>query len=213
MGDKSINRLLYTVGYLCGPMDKNREDGKLWREDMDEWLESRGVIVLNPYDKPLLKEEAENLGLEHDDAFEQIKNSLAEKAYHTTKRLFKPVRHIDLRCVDKADFIVCYLDLDKNPCGTYEELFWANRAKKPIIICCPQGKQAIPPWMFGTTDHEMMFSDMDEVKEYLDYIDSAKDIERYGRWIFFDFAPIIDRIHGQLNKCGNIDCPHDNMRY
>ena len=79
------------------------------------------------------------------------------------------------------------LDLDVHACGTYEELYWANRCKKPIIVRVAQGVEQTPDWLFGTLPFEMIFSTWDEVKTYLQHVAHDPVIERLGRWYFFDW--------------------------
>jgi len=56
----------------------------------------------------------------------------------------KQIRPVDLRMVDICDFLVVNLDLQVHACGTYEELFWANRMKKPVLIRIEQGIEHTP---------------------------------------------------------------------
>ena len=100
--------------------------------------------------------------------------------------MMKTIRTTDLRLVDISNFLVVNLDLDVHPCGTYEEIFWANRQKKPILIHMEQGKKNAPDWLFGTIPHQMIFSSWDEIKEYLRNIDSGKYFKTYDRWYFFN---------------------------
>ena len=87
--------------------------------------------------------------------------------------------------VDISDFLIVNLDLDVHPCGTYEEIFWANRQKKPIIVHMVQGKQKCPDWLFGTIPHEMIFSSWEEIKNYLVEINHSEEIKTFNRWYFF----------------------------
>ena len=98
----------------------------------------------------------------------------------------KTIRSVDLRLVDISDFLIVNLDLDIHPCGTYEEIFWANRQKKPIIIHMVQGKENAPDWLFGTIPHEMIFSSWDDIKSYLGSINEIDEINNYNRWYFFN---------------------------
>jgi hypothetical protein len=86
---------------------------------------------------------------------------------------------------DKADFAICYIDTDIHACGTYEELSWLNRSKKPVIIFCKQGKTGIPDWLFGTLPHQMFFDNIDQVITYLNGIDQGLDTRDFNRWMFF----------------------------
>ena len=49
-----------------------------------------------------------------------------------------------------------------------------------------QGKQNAPDWLFGTIPHNMIFSSWEEIKEYLNEINSWCDIKSYNRWYFFN---------------------------
>ena len=100
--------------------------------------------------------------------------------------MMKNIRAVDLRLVDISDFVIVNLDLNVHPCGTLEEIFWANRQKKPIIIHMVQGKQQTPDWLFGTIPHQMIFSNWDEIKSYLSYINLSENIDNHKRWYFFD---------------------------
>jgi hypothetical protein len=110
----------------------------------------------------------------------------ADKNYDELSKLMKTIRSVDLRLVDISDFLIVNLDLDVHPCGTYEELFLANRSKKPVVIHIEQGKNKTPDWLFGTIPHEMIFSTWVELQNYLKYIDTNSEIEHYNRWRFFN---------------------------
>ena len=88
--------------------------------------------------------------------------------------------------LDISDFLIVNLDLDTHPCGTYEEIFWANRQKKPIIIHTVQGKEHTPDWLFGTVPHQMIYSDWNDIYGYLEHINSSENINSYNRWYFFN---------------------------
>lgn len=165
--------------YLAGAMDRVADRGIGWRDDITPFLESLGVIVFNPIKKP------STIGMEDAETHDLKKRLKSEQNYNDLSQLMKVVRSVDLRLVDISDFLIVNLDLDIHPCGTYEEIFWANRQKKPIIIHMVQGKKNTPDWLFGTIPHQMIFSTWNEIKEYLSYINSSENIESYKRWYFF----------------------------
>lgn len=174
------NRLKNQRVYLAGAMDRVADRGTGWRDNITPFLENLDVVVFNPISKPT------DIGLEDNDTH-QIKTKLKEMGrYDELSAMMKTIRAVDLRLVDISDFIIVNLDLDIHPCGTYEEIFWANRQKKPIIVHMVQGKQAAPDWMFGTIPHQMIFSSWGEIKNYLVYISTYYDIEKYNRWCFFN---------------------------
>lgn len=175
-----MNRLLHQRVYLAGAMDRVSDRGNGWRDTITPFLESLGVIVFNPIKKPIM------IGQE-DEATHRFKTKLKlEKKYDELSQLMKIIRSVDLRLIDISDFVIVNLDLDVHPCGTYEEIFWANRQKKPIIVHMVQGKQKAPDWLFGTIPHDMIFSSWQEIQDYLTHIHSAVKIETFNRWYFFN---------------------------
>lgn len=174
------NRLKNQRVYLAGAMDRVPDRGNGWRDNITPFLEEIGVVVFNPIKKPTI------LGQE-DDTTHKLKLQLKSKEnYDELSSLMKTIRSVDLRLVDISDFLIVNLDLDVHPCGTYEEIFWANRQKKPIIIHMVQGKQNTPDWLFGTVPHTMIFSSWDQIKSYLNFIDTSANIDSYNRWYFFN---------------------------
>lgn len=174
-----MNRLQDQRVYLAGAMDRVSDRGRGWRDDITPFLENLGVIVFNPIKKPT------TIGQE-DDVTHQHKVKLKmHQQYDELSSLMKTIRSVDLRLVDISDFLIVNLDLDIHPCGTYEEIFWANRQKKPIIVHMVQGKNHTPDWLFGTVPHQMIFSHWDEIKQYLYHINSSENINSYKRWYFF----------------------------
>jgi hypothetical protein len=55
---------------------------------------------------------------------------------------------MDLRVVDIVDFLIVYVNTDAYTVGTWEEFFWANRAKKPLFVVVEGGKQNCPALAF-----------------------------------------------------------------
>ena len=176
MNDRLKNQRVY----LAGAMDRVKDRGNGWRDDITPFLEDLGVIVFNPIKKPTM------IGQE-DEITHQLKVKLKkEHNYTELSSLMKTIRSVDLRLVDISDFLIVNLDLEVHPCGTYEEIFWANRQKKPIVVHMVQGKDFAPDWLFGTIPHEMIFSSWYDVKKYLLAIHNNSDIQTFNRWYFFN---------------------------
>jgi hypothetical protein len=172
-------------------MDYAPDRGGPWRDMMTEFLESLNVIVLDPREKPIdgeVSELPENIDLR--------RHLLETGRWDELAQLMKPIRGADLRCCDHADFVICYLNFEMKMCGTWEELFWINREKKPILIVCKQGKNEIPPWLYGVLPHQLMFSSFDEAKAYITHIDQDPilSIDKLGRWQFFNLEEKILKI-------------------
>lgn len=132
-------------------------------------------------------------GLEDDISYALTQEALKRTDYDEVTRLMKATRNVDLRLVDSADFMIVNLDLDSRPCGTWEEIFTANREKKPIIVKC-KCKQELPPWLFAVCPHQLFFETWDEIKEYVRHIDQDQYVDKLGRWVFFDLEPKIMEI-------------------
>ena len=177
---KLHNRLQNLRVYLAGAMDRVPDRGATWRENITPFLKELDVVVWNPITKPI------NVGLEDNDTHILKTKLKSQKRYDELSSLMKPIRAVDLGMVDRSDFLIVNLDLDVHPCGTYEELFWANRLKRPILVHMEQGKQNAPDWLFGTIPHQMIFSTWDELKDYLIHIARDENIETYKRWYFFE---------------------------
>jgi hypothetical protein len=176
--NQMINRLNNQRVYLAGAIDRVPDRGIGWRENISPFLKSLGVNINDPLKK------SGDLGIEDSLTYSQKKALKASQDYDNLSLLMKEIRRVDLRLVDISDFLIANLDLDIHPCGTYEEIFWANRQKKPIIVHVEQLKQAAPDWLFGTVPHQMIFSTWLEIRDYLNHINNSKDIETFNRWYF-----------------------------
>jgi nucleoside 2-deoxyribosyltransferase len=174
-----VNKLKNQRCYLAGAMDRVPDRGSTWRDDISPFLKSIGVIVFNPLKKP------SNIGQEDETVARHKKHLKQQKRYDELSLIMKTIRSVDLRMVDISDFLIVNLDLAVHPCGTLEEIFWANRQKKPILIHMEQGKQEAPDWLFGTIPHRFIFNSWTELQNYLLQINS-NNIDTNERWCFFD---------------------------
>ena len=192
-----MNRLFLNRTYLIGPMDRVPDLGVEWRQDITPFLQSMGVLVLDPTDKKLIDDDN---SLETPEAREECRRLLENEEYDKVAER-SPIRETDLRYVDVSDFLICNLDLDKYPCGTWEESFISNTQKKPLIIRCPQGKKNMPQWMFYTYKraHRMWFNEWSEVKEYLRHINEDSEIDKLERWKFIDYKTLANDTSKEYN--------------
>lgn len=175
-----MNRLKNQRCYLAGAIDRVEGRGVGWRTFITPILESFNIEVFNPLNKPT------NIAVEDSVIAKQKKVLKQQQKYDELSSIMKEIRSVDLRMVDISDFLIVDLDLNTHPCGTLEEIFWANRQKKPILIRVEQGKNHAPDWLFGTIPHEFIFSNWDEVIEYLNYINNMPYIDHHKRWCFFN---------------------------
>ena len=174
-----MNRLKNQRVYLAGAIDRVADRGEGWRNKITPFLNEMGIVVFNPLSKPA------DTGLEDQDSHAIKVKFKSQKRYDELSSMMKTIRSVDLRLVDISDFLIVNLDINTHPCGTLEEIFWANRQKKPIVIHMEQGKEHTPDWLFGTIPHQMIFSNWQEIQTYLMHITSSENIEHHTRWYFF----------------------------
>lgn len=181
-----MGRLWGTRSYLSGPMDRVKDNGKQWRQDITQFLIDKGISPIDPCNKPI------SIGLEKFEDKQRRTHLVDQENYDQLAKEIKLLRTVDLRCVDLADFIICHIDINVHMCGTYEEIFLANRQKKPVIFHVEGGKKYTPGWIFGTFPHTMIFSTWQEVRQYIDEVDDLSKIPlHYKRWFFFDYSKLI----------------------
>ena len=180
-----MEKLQYHTTYLIGAVDAiSIKEAKGWRQDITPFLKSLGIFVLNPMDKPID-------GYEEDEVFFKHKNKLKKEGrYQELYELGKPIRSFDLNCVDAANFLIVYLDLDVTLCGTWNELFIADSQRKPCLIVCKQGVQAIPDWLFFTFPSEFFFNSFEYLKKYIRGIHDGS-IQNSPRWWFINYEKIL----------------------
>ena len=114
--------------------------------------------------------------------FQQL---LREERYDELTAEMKPVRHEDLRFVDKGDFLVVRIDIRIFQCGTLDELFTAERQQKPIFLLVEGGKQKCPTWLFAAVPHEYMFDNVIDLALYLKKLDDG-EVSLRDEWVLFD---------------------------
>lgn len=165
--------------YLCGCMDLSIDGGIGWRNIIEKDLEKMEISVFNPAKKPA---EVQKVGGETPEDRADRRKHKNPLGYKKFSKVMKMIRRIDLDAVEKSDILFCRIDLEEFACGTWEELFWANRLKRPIIVWCVQGKENAPDWLFGTLPHELIFSSYEESISYLQKVNSGKARKTYGRW-------------------------------
>lgn len=183
------SKLFGTRTYLIGAMDRVKDGGTSWRNMITPILNKLGVIVFDPCKKPTF-----GAGIEDDKIRAEINKLKLEGKFDEVNKLVRPTRVIDLRMVDISDFIVCNIDMSIHACGTYEELFLANREKKPILVHCEQGKAACSNWLFGTIPHEHIFGSWKDLITYLHKVAYVNHVDTFNRWTFFDIEKITDEM-------------------
>jgi len=182
------SRLWGMRSYLIGAMDRVADRGMGWRRRFTPFLSNLGVVVLDPSNKPI------NIGTETEEACKYREELFQNKQYDEYSREVRLMRVVDLRMVDMSDFVIFNVDIDVHACGSYEESFWSNRLKNPVLIHCEQGKKNAPRWMFGAFPHQHIFSTWAELQAYLVHVHTATEIDTMKRWMFFDYSRMIPNV-------------------
>jgi hypothetical protein len=170
------NKLLKSVAYLAGPIENCINSGINWRKSLVEKLNGLGIISLDPTNK---------MWTDDNDIKQETRGvaSLKESGQFTElKQKIKKIRRIDLRCVDIADFIIAYIDPDIYTCGSFDEIFTAEREQKPILVLAPKGIKSLPSWLFGAIQINEVFTTEFELIKYLKFINDDK-LEMDDRWV------------------------------
>ena len=176
-----MNRLAFTRCYLAGAMDRVEDAGVEWRRRLRDTHDDLKIIWLDPTDKPI------NIGVEDDESRKRRRQAKALGHYDLVAKEINPIRRVDLRMVDICDMLMVNIDLDVHACGTLEEVFLANRQKKPILVHVEQGKNNAPDWLFATIPHQLIFDTWEKMGDYIRHIAHDPVIETLNRWMFFDF--------------------------
>lgn len=173
-----MNYLFNMVTYLMGPIDRADDDGVSWRKDLRNKCEKRNFNIkfLDPTDKPI------HIGQEIGEEKNRLRRLLEENKWAEAKKVVSKIRHYDLRMVDTCNFGIIYIDLNVHSCGSYDELFTAERQQKPVLVIMKQKKKDIPGWLVSFIKEEEVFESVDECVDYLGKIDSGEIIPD-DRWI------------------------------
>jgi len=178
-----INKLSGMSCYLVGPVDRAKDDGIGWRREFREKINNRNIPieVFDPTDKPsslgnIIYNET---GVEKHKIQEYKRNGNIQEAIN----IIHKVRRYDLRMVDTTDFIVIYVDIDVHMCGSYDELFTAERQHKPLLaIVNPPLYENVPDWLLDVIKQKEFFISVDECLDYLENINNGI-IEMDDRWV------------------------------
>ncbi len=104
-------------------MDRVADGGVGWRQQIKKELSGLGIIFMDPTSKPI------DIGVENQETRELRHREKARGNYQYVANEIKPIRCVDLRMVDLADFLIFFLDKDNSGFGTIEEMALANREK------------------------------------------------------------------------------------
>jgi hypothetical protein len=132
--------------YLSGPMDfvASRANEKKfgWRNRVAQFLARLGVTVFDPWNKPEIVGMLE-YGREGVDTDQKRQTwTFAPGARGAQARAkctghFWQTMHIDLRMVDKSDFVVAYCPTNIYSVGTPHEIILCRQQRKPVLFVSP----------------------------------------------------------------------------
>lgn len=170
-----MNILKGTRCYLVGSMQYH--NGRTWRSIVTEELKKIGITCFDPYNNPFV------CGIDETEQSQEKRLTLIEQGnYDEVSTQMRSVRSHDLCCVDYSEFIIAYIDPQKVTVGSWEELFWANRLKRPIFLVVEGGKKKCPLWLFGTLPHKYIYNSFEEVVDVLCKINNGEKEIDSNRW-------------------------------
>lgn len=147
------------LAFLCGPINRAEDGGKLWRRKLAPFLR-------------------EHLGHRVYDTTEDAMTSLTEdeaanyRAWQTTdldrfRRVVRRIIAFNLELIEnRADYVICYLE----PAATHDSatpaaLTAAYRKGIPVYLVTPLPVEAVDGWVLGCSDQ--VFATIEDLKDYL----------------------------------------------
>lgn len=173
---ESKNILKKTRAIVIGPMEECISEGRDVRLRVKKELDKMGVTLLDHYDRPFVE-----MVREDEDTHNDMVKMREEERYDDLADL-RLIRLQDLALIDMSDFVICHFEKKTFSVGTFEELFLANKIKKPIFFVWGEGKQKCPFWVFWTIPHRYIYNSIDEVIEMLHKINNGEVQIDSKRW-------------------------------
>jgi hypothetical protein len=113
-----------------------------WRARVREYLETLGVTVFDPWDKPAIRglfeygrEDIKTIRERDRWTFEPTAEGTSTRA--ELAEYFWETVHIDLRMVDISDFVIAYCPTNIYSVGTVHEIVVARSQHKPVLFVSP----------------------------------------------------------------------------
>lgn len=171
------NRYLkQSIVYLSGAMDAAPDLGIGWRDKFTNLAQHLDLDIIDPCKKP------PNCSVEVQDGHRVSQTLRDSKNWSGMQSFVKRLRREDLRFVDISDFLVVYIDPDVPSYGTPDEVYTAERQKKPLFCIVKGGIERLPVWLFGVFETHEIFSTVEECVAHLEKIDSG-EIPLDDRWV------------------------------
>jgi hypothetical protein len=128
------------MDFLALPREEEARHG--WRARVGQFLRKYHVHVLDPWHKPEIralhdygKEDANSTENRDRWTFETSDSASALRA--EICHSYWPTVHIDLRMVDKSDFLIAFCPTNTYSVGTVHEIALARQQHKPVLFVSP----------------------------------------------------------------------------
>lgn len=168
-----------TKCYLAGNIENSNAPG-YWRDRVKTELADTGIVFFDPLKKPFM--DSVNEDKEHID---RLVKARSEGNFTELAKIMRKIRVEDLSLVDRTDFLIALISAKTASWGTAEEVFWANRMKKPIFLVVTEGRRACPFWIFGTLPIDEIYDSIEDVVVDLKKLDSGEKKIDLSRWKIF----------------------------
>lgn len=148
MTENKGGKLDLALCYLSGAMEFAPDNGVGWRRKFIDMVWDAGLNI--DFLDPTNKLEGYKQGLDEDKGYQDRLQSTGE--FLKLRDFVASYRRYDLRCVDYCDFIVTVVDPNIHLCGTYDEVFTAERQHRPSFFVCEGGLKRLPRWLFDVVE-------------------------------------------------------------
>lgn len=164
--------------YLSGAMEAASDGGIAWRSEIIKKSHDLGLKI--KYIDPTQRIEDKEVSVYKEI---QLGRKLRQEGrWDDLNKFAKSLRRRDLRQCDLVDCLVAYIDPAVPTCGTFDEIFLAERQKKPRFLICRGGKEKVPTWLFGVFHHSCIFDNIDQCIERLVLINNGT-IPTDDKWV------------------------------
>lgn len=157
-------------------MEYLEDSGKTWRSYIQEELRALNIKFFDPSQDNFIE------SLDEIDSKEKRLALMKDHNFDKIQKEMKFVRSYDLNLVDRSDFLVGHIIPKLASWGTAEELYTANRMKKPIFLSVDGGKEKTPLWLMGTLPHKYIYNDIDSIVKKIKSINSGETTIDSKRW-------------------------------
>lgn len=149
--------------YLAGNME-SVPDFISWRDEITIELKKLGIICLDPSKEVFINTLPESLDFR--DKLIKMRESNTPGEFEMMQEYMKGIVQKDLRMVDLADFIICFLTPESPTFGTTHELINAAQDRKPILFILKDWRK-IPLWLARYCRKPEIFPDIESLMSYL----------------------------------------------